>query len=68
MVLNNGLKARLTLWQADDAGHFPVRIEAVEALSSFMIRASLEKVAMLHRCEITDLIPQAELRQYLRER
>ena len=27
---NNGLKARLTLWQADDAGHFPVRIEAVE--------------------------------------
>jgi hypothetical protein len=30
VVLNNGLKARLTLWQADDAGHFPVRIEAVE--------------------------------------
>ena len=28
--LNNGLKARLTLWQADDAGHFPVRIESVE--------------------------------------
>jgi hypothetical protein len=30
VVLNNGLKARLILWQADDAGHFPVRIEAVE--------------------------------------
>jgi len=39
-----------------------------QALSSFMIRASLEKAAMLQRCEITDLIPQAELRQYLREK
>ncbi len=29
VTLNNGLKVRLTLWQADDAGHFPVRIEAV---------------------------------------
>ncbi len=28
--LSNGLKARLTLWQADDAAHFPVRIETVE--------------------------------------
>jgi hypothetical protein len=27
--LNTGLKARLILWQADDARHFPVRIEAV---------------------------------------
>jgi hypothetical protein len=26
--LNNGIQARLTLWQADDARHFPVRIEA----------------------------------------
>jgi hypothetical protein len=31
--LNNGLQAHLTLWQADDAGHFPVRIEAVEGAS-----------------------------------
>jgi hypothetical protein len=30
VMLNNGLKARLTLWQADDAGHFPVRIETDE--------------------------------------
>jgi len=29
VVLDNGLKARLTLWQADDARYFPVRIEAV---------------------------------------
>jgi hypothetical protein len=28
VVLNNGLEARLTLWQADDVKHFPVRIEA----------------------------------------
>jgi hypothetical protein len=27
VALNNGLNARLTLWQADDAGHFPIRIE-----------------------------------------
>jgi hypothetical protein len=33
VALNNGLKTRLTLWQADDAGHFPVRIEAVNGLS-----------------------------------
>jgi hypothetical protein len=33
VVLNSGLKARLTLWQADDAGHFPVRIEVVEGLN-----------------------------------
>jgi hypothetical protein len=31
VTLDNGLKARLTLWQADDAGHFPVRIESVNA-------------------------------------
>jgi len=28
VVLNNGIKANLTLWQADDSAHFPVRIEA----------------------------------------
>jgi len=28
VLLNNGLEARLTLWQADDVKHFPVRIEA----------------------------------------
>jgi hypothetical protein len=27
-VLGNGLQEHLTLWQADDAKHFPVRIEA----------------------------------------
>jgi hypothetical protein len=35
--LNNGLKARFTLWQADDAGHFPVRIEAVNGLNKMTL-------------------------------
>jgi hypothetical protein len=33
VLFRNGLEARLTLWQADDATHFPVRIEAVEGPS-----------------------------------
>jgi hypothetical protein len=33
VLLDNGLTARLTLWQADDARHFPVRIEAVNGLN-----------------------------------
>jgi hypothetical protein len=33
VVLLSGLKSHLTLWQADDARHFPVRIEAVEGPS-----------------------------------
>jgi hypothetical protein len=33
VLLNSGLEAHLTLWQADDTGHFPVRIETVEGPS-----------------------------------
>ena len=37
-------------------------------LSSFMIMASLRAAAALQGREVTDLIPQTELRQYLREK
>lgn len=37
-------------------------------LSSFMIMASLNAAAALQGCKVSDLIPQAELRQYLREK
>jgi hypothetical protein len=33
-------------------------------LSSFMIMASLKAAAALHGCEVADLIPPDELRQY----
>jgi len=33
VVLNDGREARLTLWQADDEKHFPIRIEAVNGPS-----------------------------------
>jgi uncharacterized protein (DUF1778 family) len=36
-----------------------------QALSSFLIRAGLEKAARLHGCEAEDLLPQDELEQYL---
>jgi hypothetical protein len=37
-------------------------------LSSFMIMASLNAAAALRGCNVADLIPQTELRQYLREK
>ncbi|MGP8199129.1 MAG: hypothetical protein ACLQU4_06470 [Limisphaerales bacterium] len=33
VTFQNGLQAHLTLWEADDAGHFPVRIETAEGPS-----------------------------------
>jgi hypothetical protein len=36
-----------------------------QALSSFLIRAGLEKAARLQGCEAEDLLPQDELEQYL---
>ena len=30
VLLNSGLKSRFTLWEADDTGHFPIRIESTE--------------------------------------
>jgi len=37
-------------------------------LSSFMIMASLKAAAALQGCNVADLIPQTELRQYFREK
>jgi hypothetical protein len=37
-------------------------------LSSFMIMASLNAAAALRGCNVADLIPQTELRQYFREK
>jgi len=42
--------------------------KARQPLSSFMILASIEKAATLNKCEITQLVPQAELGSYRRER
>jgi len=36
------------------------------ALSSFMIISSLKAAAAIRRCKVADLIPQTELRQYLK--
>jgi hypothetical protein len=36
-----------------------------QALSSFLVRAGLEKAARLQGCEAEDLLPQDELEQYL---
>jgi hypothetical protein len=38
--LNNGLKERFTLWEADDEEHLPVRIETVEAPSRMTLDLS----------------------------
>jgi len=40
VALNSGLKARLILWQADDARHFPVRIEAVKGPNQMTLNFS----------------------------
>jgi len=36
-----------------------------QTVSSFLILAGLEKAARLQGCEIKDLVPQDELRQYV---
>jgi hypothetical protein len=40
VMLSNGLKARLTLWQTDDATHFPVRIEATNGPNQMTLNFS----------------------------
>jgi DNA-binding transcriptional ArsR family regulator len=40
--------------------------KAGQSLSAFMIRASLERAAAIEGCKISDLIPESELRQYIR--
>lgn len=35
------------------------------SLSSFIIRASIKQTAAMCDCEVTDLIPPAELEQYV---
>jgi hypothetical protein len=45
-----------------------LRARAAPPLSSFMIMASLKAAAALQGCNVADLIPQTELRQYLREK
>jgi uncharacterized protein (DUF1778 family) len=37
-------------------------------ISSFLILASLEKIAAAKKCDISDLIPKSELQHYLRRR
>jgi hypothetical protein len=38
------------------------------SLSSFMVLASLKEAAVIQGCNLTDLVPPEELRQYLAER
>jgi hypothetical protein len=65
--LKRGLAVQVMVYPRPGAKAVLVRAarEHHQALSSFLIRAGLEKAAKLQGCESEDLLPQDELEQYL---
>jgi hypothetical protein len=65
--LKRGLAVQVMVYPRPGAKAVLVRAarEHHQALSSFLVRAGLEKAARLQGCEAEDLLPQDELEQYL---